>query len=211
MSIIWIFREMRSGSTAFAETLAERLNLPYVATESFSGESHPITIDTNVVLSTHSFHALSLMEFYQDPILIRCIRRDRAEQCISHLIATSFNKAVSESNRFWNMRRDESKNTNRNTFDSAEPLTFTKKEVFTYLDLNQSWKTYWDTYAHKYRNYTVYYEDLCEKEIDIPEIGVYSFSIRDNATTHKLPDYKNRICLNHLMIRKWVDEYESKL
>jgi len=206
MSVVWILREMRSGSTAFAETLAEQLARPHMPIVLHAGTSHPLSTDEDMIYSTHSFHTITQLDSYQDPILIRCTRRDLTEQCISHLIATTFNSKVPNLEKFWNMRRPKGKN--QNIFDTIEPLTFTKKQVVEYLDLNKSWKIYWDTHAHKYRNYTVYYEDLCEEGVDIPDLGVYSFSINDEtATTQRLPNYKNRICLNHAMIQKWISEY----
>ena len=87
----------------------------------------------------------------------------------------------------------------------------TKKEVYEYLDENQSWKNDWNQYASNYRNYTIFYEDLCEKGVDIPDLGVYSFSITDGATTRKLPDYKERLILNHEMVRNWIAEYSNVL
>ena len=110
---------MRSGSTAFAETLAERLNRPYCAVTDTSNEDHPLTPDDMTVYSTHSFYSIRMMEHYDDPLLIRCTRRDLAEQCLSHLLAKKINSQVLESMRFWNYRRDEDRNTNSHTFENA--------------------------------------------------------------------------------------------
>ena len=201
---------MRSGSTAFAETLAERLNRPYCSVADTSDMSHPLTDDETIIFSTHSFNSLVQMTSYNNPILIRCTRRNLTEQCLSHLLSTKINKQLPDNMRFWNDRRDENRKENRNRFYNADPFLATKKEVFDYLNKNQSWKTDWNLYSQDYRNYTVYYEDLCERGVDIPELGVYNFSIAEGATTRQLPSsYKERILLNHEMVRTWISEYQG--
>ena len=210
MSVIWIFREMRSGSTAFAETLAERLNRPYCSVVDTSDELHPLIDDETIIFSTHSFNILAQMVSYNNPILIRCTRRNLIEQCLSHLISTKINNQLPDNMRFWNDRRDENRIENRNKFYNFDPFLVTKKEVFDYLNINQSWKKNWNLYSQGYRNYTVYYEDLCEKGINIPELELYNFSITEGATTKQLQSsYKERVLLNHMMIRNWVDEYQD--
>ena len=82
--IIWIFREQRSGSTAFTNLVANQLN----RIDKFVGR-YPEDIETvknisdpeNYVFSTHSYNFIEIMNSFNKPVvLIRCARQDKIER-----------------------------------------------------------------------------------------------------------------------------------
>ena len=209
--IVWILREPRSGSTAFSDHVAKHLNRThkFVQYPSDLNEVLNTRNPEDYVFSSHSFNFLEIMESYPDPVLlIRCTRRDKTDQCISYLLGQWINNAVDNTQRFWNIKRDNSLNTNIKTFENAEPTFFTKKDVAGCLTYYSKMETNWNRYSSAHQNFTVFYEDLCLAGVDVPPIGLHSYRITtQDSFTLKLPDYKDKLCLNHGMIRNWINEH----
>jgi hypothetical protein len=211
--IVWIFREQRSGSTAFTSLIADRLN----RIDRFVGR-YPDDIETiknisdpeNYVFSSHSYDFIEIMNSFSKPVvLIRCARRDKIERCISWLIARYKTKKINPEATVWNITRHSDLSAYKNFVTNSEPTTFTKKEVYNYLQYHAEMNQYWENNATLHQNCTVFYEDLCtDAGVDLPMLGLTSVSIAtEESSTIKLPDYKKQLCLNYDMVARWVTEY----
>lgn len=213
MNTIYIFREQRCGGTALSHKLSDHLSEK--EGKKLIGVSNKKDLDNaflkygnNIILDTHVFNLLEHVSAHDEvPMLIRLLRKDLAEQCLSNLITLYINEYTSENNRFFNLKRDEQLNVNVSLFEHIKPTIFTKTEVYRFLNLRKRNEDYWNTYASKFNNVTLYYENLCNKGEDIPFLDLYDVKINDESYTVKLPDYKNRLCLNSDMIRKWIQEF----
>ena len=211
--IVWIFREQRSGSTAFTNLIANRLN----RIDKFIGR-YPEDIETvknisnpeNYVFSTHSFEFIEIMNSFDKPVvMIRCTRQDKIERCISYLIAKYKTKRAKHGDNVWNIVRSSVPSEYKNFATKIEPMLFTKKEVHNYLRYHTETNQYWENNTALYQNCTVFYEDLCtDAGVDLPILGLTSLSIAtDESLTIKLPDYKKQVCLNYDMVARWITEY----
>ncbi len=211
--IVWIFKDPRSGSTAFTNLVANRLN----RTEVFLG-SYPrdIEIVKNIsnpedfIFTTHSYDFLEIMSSFDQPVtLIRCSRRDKLERCLSFLIATHKSKRLRHESGSWNIMRDNASSGLNNFTDGIVPTVFTKKEVYDQLRYHTEINQYWENSISSYQNCTVFYEDLCtDTGVDLPNLSLTSLSIAtDDSLTIKLPYDKKQICLNYDMVARWVTEY----
>ena len=212
--IIWIFREERSGSTAFADKVARHLSREhkFVNMNDFT-MVQAIANPQDYVFSTHSFDFLEIMEYYSDDVLlIRCTRKNKVEHWMSYMLAWRMNKAVNHTKRFWNIKRDNSLNTELDTFIKAQPVLITKKEVASCYEYFCSMKELWDRISINYQHVNVYYEDLCNPGVNIPLINLSDCKITDqDSYTIKLPDYKQRLCMNYDMVRKWIENYSAQV
>ena len=215
MSSIWIFRHMRSGSTAFSELAARQLNrqhlfIPFFYLEKFSANPiNTLATDTFIdsiqkLYSTHTFDLLNYMEYFDDPLLIRCARRDKVEQCLSYMIVKYINHRKAPEKYVHNLISD--CDSNKNLFEFDEPIYISKKEVFDFMRNKMILDRVWEEKTLKYRKLTIYYEDLCSG-VDIPELNLVNYQLTNNEATVKLPTNKNAF-LNEDHIRKWVEEYQ---
>jgi hypothetical protein len=218
MSTIWIIRETRSGSTWFTHHVIQSLGYNHCFVDrQFVGPSPNNSIlefdastvlseltkfdPTKTVYSTHFFTMLHVMDKFEDPILIRCARRNKAEQFLSHCLASSTNY------EFTNIVTDQ----DHLRFDelTKSELLIPKKEVQEYMRISQRNEKIWDECAANYKNFTVYYEDLFQYGVDIPLLNLYNCRIEgENGFTQKLPDYKTKVFFNYDMILKWISEYK---
>lgn len=215
MSNIWIFRHMRSGSTAFSELAARQLNrqhqfIPFYYLSKFSSDPiNTLSIDTFInstqkLYSTHAFELLDYMEYFDDPLLIRCARRDKVEQCLSHMVVNYINHRKAPEKYVHNLKSE--CDDNKSLFEFDEPIIISKKEVFDFMRNKMTLDRFWEEKTVKYRKITVYYEDLCSG-ISIPELNLENYQLTNNEATVKLPTNKT-IFLNEDHIRKWVEEYQ---
>ena len=216
MSVVWILREMRSGSTAFTSLVAGHLNRAH---NEFV--SYPLDIDIvknvdnpeDYLFSTHSYDFLEIMDTFDKPVtLIRCARRDRVERCISYLFIKHRIKRFPKTHfhNQWNVKRNDTEGYQNFLSEISEPTVFTKKEIYNYLSYWTRMNHCWERYSSLYQNQTVYYEDLCTSEgVSIPILGLDSLSISgDHAATIKFPEfYKKQNCLNYDMVEHWINEY----
>lgn len=217
MSTIWIIREPRSGSTWFTHHVVNHLGFDHCFVDrnvvglpsdgsnlEFDSEAVLNEINkfspTNTIFSTHFFTMMRMMDRFEDPIIIRCARRNTLDQFLSHSLAKSTNY------KFTNITTDEQQEVFDNLVESSR-LLIPKKDLAEYVRIKRRNETIWDEFAPKFKNFTVYYEDLCEIGVDIPLLNMYNCKIEDNGFTQKLPDYKTKVFLNYDMIQKWISEY----
>jgi hypothetical protein len=142
---------------------------------------------------------LRMMDGFEDPIIIRCARRNTLDQFLSHCLAKSTNY------KFTNITSDDHREVFDNLVESR--LLIPKKDLTEYVRLKRRNDDIWNEFAPKFKNFTVYYEDLCENGVDIPLLNMYNCKIGENGFTQKLPDYKTKVFLNYDMIQKWISEY----
>lgn len=210
MSTLWLFREMRSGSTAFTDLIALKLKRPYKFIELKSGSTikHPLPDPETNIYHTHEFSLLREMPHYDNPTLIRCTRRNRVDQYLSALMMRWLGKTVYQrteyDNRIFNVRA-ETKENDEKIFTTAEPAMIARRELYHVHQMYTESNRLWNEYAHLYNNYTVYYEDLCEG-IDIPLLGLTDFKLTNDLQIKKIPDYKRRVFLNYDMLVGWIEE-----
>jgi hypothetical protein len=215
MSVVWIFKDPRSGSTAFTNLVSNRLN----RIEKFlGGHTKDIELIKHIlnpedyVFCTHSYDFIEIMNLFdKPPILVRCTRQDKLESCLSFLIATYKTKRIRHEDFSWNIMRSDV-SAHNNFIDGIEPTIFTKKEVYSYLQYQTKINQYWENKVSLYQNCTVFYEDLCtDIGVDLPALGLTSLSIATtDSVTIKIPDYKKQVCLNYDMISNWVTEYYTE-
>jgi hypothetical protein len=215
MSIIWIFREQRSGSTAFASLVASRLNKihKFVRYPEDIEMVKSIPNPEDYVFSTHFYNFIEIMDVFDKPVtLIRCARRDRIERCLSYLIGKHRISKIMKKSNPWNIMRTDSPADYTSFVDALEPTIFTKAEIYNYLQHCTEMNQYWESHAALYQNHTVFYEDLCtDIGVDIPIIDLSSLNITgDDSVTIKMPSYKEQICINHDMVSRWIEEYYSE-
>ena len=209
MSIIWIFGEARSGSTAFSKKVASHLNRQYFDADTPKLHETALSIENpnKYVFFTHSFFLLERMNVYNssDLILFRCSRKNKLEQCLSHLM-TSWVTKMCNDKKLWNVSTDDNIDEKLKLFETTSPTIITKKQVLGYLNQLTVKERYWANFASKYQNTTIFYEDLCTLGVTVPFINL-SYKLIDAADTIKLPPYKERLCLNYDMVKRWIEEY----
>lgn len=217
MSVIWIFREPRTGGTWFSDHVASSLGFKQCfISGTVAGIDSDLGFDSDyflnevkrhplesTVFNTHFFTGLKLLDHFENPILIRCIRRDKTEQFLSHWLIKMAGY------QFTNLIHDENYEKYKELFEKAtqQQIIVPKKYVDEYMQVRISNERLWEQYATKYENFTVYYEDLCENGVDIPSINLYNCKITSEGITSKLPEYKTKVFLNRDMIQNWIDEY----
>ena len=200
--IVWLFREPRSGSTWFSLYLAYRLGRRWhmvddkTLYEQESPEFFQKPKDEHLVLSTHSFELLSSMKNYNNPILIRCYRKNVFEQFLSTI--------VMEHTNFFNI----SNVVDREKFESLiqelekNQLHVKKSRIEDYIMIKKNWNECWNTQAAGHEHYDVCYEDLaagCE---------LFDFGkVTMGKHTKSLPkNYKARVFVNYDEIKEWCDQ-----
>jgi hypothetical protein len=214
--IVWIFREQRSGSTAFTSLVANQLN----RIDKFVKYPEDIELVKNIpnpedyVFSSHFYNFIEIMNSFDKPVmLIRCARKDKIERCMSYLIAKYKAKQIVNDINPWNIIRNKGGMEDYKTLMAKiEPTVFSKKEIYNYLRYCTEMNQYWESYAASYQNCTVFYEDLCtDTGVDLPMLGLTSLSItNDDTITIKMPSYKEQICINYDMVSRWISEYYSE-
>lgn len=201
---------MRSGSSAFSELVANHTN----RTHRFVNNSDLIKFESNSatteypdqpdrVYSTHTFELLQYVSSYKDPIIFRCARKDKSEQCLSYLFMKHLNHCRPSGQ--WVHNINSSNDANIALFHPEEPIYISKKEVIDYMRYASIIDRMWKDFTKDKQAVTVYYEDLCNG-MSIPEIDLFDCRLDTESATKKLPDYKSRSILNESMIRKWVTE-----
>ena len=211
MNTIWIFREPRSGSTAFSQLIASHVKkahcfVPSEALSYFKSSPpnlHQLPDESSSIYSTHEFEFLDYMKCYSDPLLIRCTRLDKAEQCLSDLFINCVNYHKPIKNRVHNINSDD--DAKLSAFYIDEPIFISKKQVIDYMSHSNRVDCCWKEKSKQYRTVTVYYEDLCNG-IDIPELDFFNCKIDASSPTKKLPNYKSHSIMNESAIREWVAE-----
>jgi hypothetical protein len=204
---IWIFRKERSGSTALTNLISSRLGIPnHFMDPNFI--SPAASNDATTLFDTHHFTYLENMSEYDNPLLIRCTRKNRVDQYLSQLMVRWMKKTVYRTipneALLLNFRTDTTTKFEE-LFFKVVPTVITKRDVAIVHTMFYEKRKLWEKHAKLYPNCTVYYEDLCEG-IDIPLLGLTGCKLTDDLLVQKLPDYKERIFLNYDMIVGWAQE-----
>ena len=204
---IWIFREERSGSSAFVGMLQHKLNMPTYFVD-YEEDLDQTTLDHNTMLNTHHFPFLKDMHKHHDPLLIRTTRKNRTEQYLSELMVRWMMKTVyrevNTTDAIFNFQSDIT-NTFEQLFSKVEPTIIPKSELSSVHQMFSEKQKLWKKYANQYPNCTVYYEDLCEG-IAIPLLGLTDCKLTSDLEIKKLPEYKQRVFLNYDMLVRWSQE-----
>ncbi len=222
---IWLFREMRSGSDWVWKTLETKLNrtcLHFSKESSANLNENSISHlfyndeDPNIILkknvdklsdvtkfySTHYFHILPYIDCLDNPYLIRTVRRDKAEQCMSLLYFYMYG------NKFHHVHAENKDNTNYNLFleSLSNPVEILKQQVQQIMLSLKKNDDCWKEYSKNYENCVIVYEDLFEgvtlKQVDL--------TLKFNSSfVYKTPDYKKKFFINYDQIVEWSKYYES--
>ena len=200
--IVWLFREPRSGSTWFSFYLANKLARRWHMTddkalyEQENTELFQKPKDERLVLSTHSFEFLASMKNYDNPILIRCHRKNIFEQFLSTVVMehTNFYNIVNDlgSEKFESLIQDLEKN----------QLHVKKSRIEDYIMTKKNWNDCWNTHAALYEHYDVCYEDL----VDGCELFDFGKVTMINHTRSLPKNYKSRVFANYNEIKEWCDQ-----
>jgi hypothetical protein len=220
---IWVFREPRSGSTLITNHLANCFQRFFYFIEgdeqhlfglkdleidakqrllstTLSGTFKPNEQDCKFLYNTHFFELTKSMKNYENPLLIRCKRKNTVEQFLSSLACSKNHLA------FRNLySTDGEKSWNRKLFEKVldQQITIQKEDYIGFLNHKLSGDRLWDEHATPYENYTVYYEDLATG-IEIPELKLSGKPFIDS--TIKIPDYKEKIFTNIEDVYVWDKE-----
>lgn len=216
--IIWLFRETRSGSTWLTSYLCEKLNkksifieedlpnlLPLAEKIKRAENREQINADYDSIIHTHIYELTRILHKYDNPIVLRCSRKNKFEQFLSWC-------AIKYSNyKFYNLQKNQGMD-QTNLYDEF----INKKIVVTKQDYN-IWKNYeldrinkcWRL-ADPYDSHIIFYEDLLEGTANIPTLNLYNIKINDDGLILKLPEsYKERMIINYNEVKKWFknDQY----
>jgi hypothetical protein len=218
--IIWFFKEPRSGSSWLSHVLKHKLAradihvdpeligqvpIDQMGTELLSGRLG--YTDTNAFYCTHRFELLAGLAVYQDPIIIRSVRRNIAEQVLSEMTADLSG---------WHLThryRDPSRNAlSVNTYNNLikNPVEVFKQDLIKYMRKVKRRDELWDMYSSKYENHTIVYEDLAQG-VSLPVFeGTIKFGDYDDYIV-KTPDYKRDLFVNYDQVVGWVNEYAKSM
>lgn len=211
---IWVFKEGRSGSTWFCNTLSQKLNRSALHFETYYSldfyddgiETFKNNInnlkDSKVMYASHYLHLLEYSNLL-DPnsIFIRTTRRNKADHCMSKLAWRMFpvmprHSYVSEVDSM-------------KEFDS-KPVVILKQDVKKIMVFLKKHDDYWNNYARNFDNFIVAYEDLHEG-ITIPQLDI-SIKFTDNTISlKKLPYDKKKVFANYDQIVDWCEQYRKEL
>lgn len=198
---IWIFREPRSGSTGLTKALAQLLSKKFL----FVTSKEQIMYDPKILNNTHVFNLLHHVKTEHNPILLRCVRKNRTEQFLSAKTLSLTRTHI----KMWNIENHTKQEDldKFNKFIKENTETITEMEVFKFAESKKNESLLWDQVSSKFDNHTFYYEDLTNP-IDIPILGLYNIDINLNNHTRKLPDYKKDFYTNYDDVSRWMDRYD---
>lgn len=210
-NIIWIFREMRSGSSWFTAKLSNTLNRkahffdiqecaqidPSQRGQFFLNRKQQVE-DYNKILNTHYFLGLSSLSNYDNPIVFRVTRRNKTEQFLSEYLVTLRNQQTTNVENQSDIEK-------LPTIDkSIVPLKLAKSFVARHKEYDNLWKQY----SIHYRNEVVYYEDLLEKyQSTILPLGPWKMNNVETepGLTYKLPYDKQELILNYKDVKNVIE------
>jgi len=199
MSSIWIFRERRSGSTAFIDYLSLRLNRKNIFV---SNEERLKNVNLkNKIITTHNFELLENMERYDDPVIIKVTRRNAFEQFLSDFVAYTINNNKVDKDLVYNYYKNQ---TNDEKIFDIKPRLVPKQFFDTWKNRYIHNNHLWTVHSSKFKNDTIYYEDMFNN-IDISILNLTDCNILKDSTTIKLPEYKKRLILNYEEVKVWTD------
>jgi hypothetical protein len=210
--IIWLFRETRSGSTWLVDYMCLKLNKKSVFLEKDLPENLQLSdkvkklndrvqleTDYNSILHTHVYELSTILGKYDNPIVIRCSRKNKFEQFLSWC-------SIKYSNyQFYNLQK------NQNIFDKKLYNKFISKKILVTKHDYSEWLSYeidrinkfWDL-SKPFENHVVYYEDMLDGTASIPQLNLYNIKMDDNLSIIRLPEtYKKDMIINYNEVKEW--------
>lgn len=187
---------MRSGSTWLCTFLCNHLNKKHIFLDIHSRiykHVKPSERHGRYLFSSHSVESILPARDYDDPIIIRCTRRDSFEQMLSEFFFGLTYAAVP--NIFTEQHEQKFNSYLANQRISSATEDDIKKWVTTY----QTKLAEWNEVSKDLNVQTVYYEDFFEGTT----IEGIDLLIKFDSTTKKLPDYKKTVFVNYDQIREW--------
>jgi hypothetical protein len=203
---VWVFREMRTGGTAFSAELSAVLAKKF----NFVIESlDDAIISPDVLNNTHNFDLIEDVVKICNPILIRVTRRNKTQQMLSkQAIIHSAN--VMADKAIINIMPDttEEQLAGFDELVKNHPVTIEEKDVIGFAKQYLEYDSLWKKHGSLVENTTIYYEDLLNP-ISLPIVNLPRISFLDNRKhTAKLPEkYKNRLFANITEIGQWMEKH----
>lgn len=215
--IIWLFRETRSGSSWLTSYLCTVLNKQSIfLEENYSNKKlfEKIKILENIeqtisdyqsIIHTHVYEMTKMLHKYDNPIVLRCSRKNKFEQFLSWC-------GIKYSNyNFYNLQN------NLTTEQMNEYKKFISKRIAVKKQDYTNWCRYeidrinkfWPI-AEKFENYTIYYEDMLEGSANIPILNLYNIKSTNEGFIIRLPEsYKKDMFINYDEVKEWFnnDQY----
>lgn len=201
MRRVWVFRDRRSGSTAFTHVIANALGLRYEFINSFD----EYQADPQALYNTHSFDILGNLKVSDNPLILRCTRKDKTEQVLSSYIAR-----VGEVLYKKQMLQIFTGATNTEElleFSELYSRTFAPSIGAIDKELRdiKKWDNIWNEFTSRFDNQTFYYEDITDT-FDIPNLGMYNISVTRDNYTKKLPYNKRDIITNYDAVKEYISK-----
>lgn len=203
--ILWLFREPRTGSSWLNIKLSKILNRERNFLDTYTKGDltkyflNRIQQDTdyNQILSTHHFKALESLKNYNNPIIIRTLRKNKLEQFLSQYLGlyTELKHYKSFEGKI-----------------QMEPIVVPKGKALTFIQQNKENELLWNKYSNYYNSETVYYENLLQghdfKYLPIPKIGM---NLDTEVATKKIPYNKKEIVLNYSQLETlFLDHFPNQ-
>lgn len=214
--VVWLFKEQRSGSSWLCNHICNVTELNYEFVErDYQHLSRPERIktilsrekqdsDIGSLLHTHMFEGLLTLKKYDDPLVIRCSRRNRFEQFLSWY-------AVKSSNwKFFHLMKTESSSNigEREVFEDLlkSKIVVPKSEYTEFMNrVVHTSNHYWEL-AKNYDNQTIFYEDMLIGGFDIPMLNMHDIHMDQDVFLKNPDSYKKEIFINYDEVKEWFDE-----
>lgn len=193
---IWVYREMRSGGSWLCNFLSHNLQKRHIFLEHHSQISlkiKPNPSHSKYIFSTHKLEYFAPVLDYDNPIIIKCSRRNNFEQMLSEFFLSLTERAVS------NIISDDDF-VKFQTMTNQRISRVTKEDVKIYKDRKNQELALFESFVQGLEVRTIYYEDFFDGT-KIPDIDLLIKF--DETVTKKLPDYKQSVFVNYEEIKEW--------
>lgn len=204
---IWIYREMRSGSTWLASFLTNQLNRKHIFLDFYPeliANLVPNKEHASYIFSSHVIENLQPVKLYDDALLIRTARRNLFEQMLSLVFFRTYKNLTSSPANIWN-------DTDRIKFEETTQnkyCTLSEQNVISWLEQKRVLDNEWLNFTKDYPSQTLYYEDF-EEGVLLDNTDI--FIKLDSSGTQKLPEYKKNVFSNYDDIEHWFTKHKHIL
>lgn len=204
---IWIYREMRSGSTWLAEFLSKKLNRKHIFLDYYPelvSNLIPIEGHSSYIFSSHIIENLYPVKLYDDALLIRTARRNLFEQMLSLVFFRTYRNLTKTAANIWN----EADRIKFEDMTQNKYCTLAEHDIISWLEQKRELDNQWLAFAKDYPSQTLYYEDFEEGVL----LSNTDILIKlDSSGTQKLPDYKRNVFSNYDQIEYWFEQNKNIL
>ena len=203
---IWLFREPRTGGTWLTTALQKELKRG----TAWPGETDKVIDPTTVIINFHNFkQGFEHIQEYDDPILIRTTRRNKADILISDHVRTRIGDYMISTGvpPINNITTEEEYIYIKNIMHNRiKPFVITQREIDNFIACQKTkFDVQWNINSRECENETVYYEDLLESwsssilPITLSMKNQKQFGEGSSARlfTHKIPYDKKELILNY--------------